>query len=139
MIRAVLDANVVVSGILSGKGYPGRILTAWRGEQFHLVISEAILEEVGRVLRYPKIAARHRWTDAQLQMFIEDLTHLAILTTGQLTLSVIAEDPPDNRYLECAVEGDADYLVSGDRHLPDLAHYRGIEILASRAFVELLG
>ncbi len=139
MIRAVLDANVFVSGILNGKGYPGRILAAWRDERFYLVISEAILEEVSRVLRYPKIAARHRWNDAQIQVFIEDLSHLAILTTGELNLSVIADDPPDNRYLECAVEGAAGYLVSGDHHLLNLAHYGGIEILAPRAFVELLG
>jgi len=139
MIRAVLDANVVVSGVLSGKGYPGRILAAWRDEQFHLVISEAILEEIGRVLRYPRIATRHQWNDAQLRVFIEDLTHVAILTPGELTLSAIAEDPSDNRYLECAVEGDADYIVSGDHHLLNLAHYRGIEILTPRSFVEMHG
>lgn len=139
MIRAVLDANVVVSGVLSGKGYPGRILAAWRDEQIHLVVSEAVLEEIGRVLRYPRIVARHQWTDAQLQVFLEDLTRLTILTPGKLRLSVIAEDPSDNRYIECAVEGQADYIVSGDHHLLHLAHYRGTEILTPRAFVELLG
>ncbi len=61
MIRAVLDANVFVSAVLSARGFPSRILAAWRAEQFHLVISPAILEEISRVFQYPKIALRHRW------------------------------------------------------------------------------
>jgi hypothetical protein len=48
MIRAVLDANVFVSAVLSPKGIPAKVLKAWHAEQFHLVISEAILEEIGR-------------------------------------------------------------------------------------------
>jgi len=60
MIRAVPDANVFVSALLSPRGYPAKILSAWRAERFHLVISPAVLEELDRVLRYPKIVTRHR-------------------------------------------------------------------------------
>ena len=139
MIRAVLDANVFISAILSEKGIPGKILRAWGDERFHLVTSEAILNEIARVLRYPNIARRHRWSETQLQAFLEDVQNLAILTPGQLTLSVIELDPSDNRYLECAVEGEASYIVTGDRHLLDLTQHQGIEILTPRAFIELLG
>jgi predicted nucleic acid-binding protein len=76
--------------------------------------------------RYPKIAKRHRWSEEQLQAFLDNLAHLAILTPGVLTLAVITEDPPDDRYLECAVEGEAAYIVSGDRLLLGLRVYRGI-------------
>jgi putative PIN family toxin of toxin-antitoxin system len=138
MIRAVLDANVLVSAILSPTGVPAQVLTAWREEQFQLVISDAILEEVARVFQYPKITKYHRWSTAQLRAFLDDLRQLAILTPGTLTLAVIHENPPDDRYLECAVEGEAAYLVSGDHHLLNLGAYQGIQILTPRAFLEAL-
>ncbi len=59
MIRAVLDANVFVSAALSPRGSPAKIITAWRAERFDLVISPAILEEIGRVFYYPKVAPHH--------------------------------------------------------------------------------
>ena len=62
-MRVVLGANVLVSAILSPRGTPAQILNAWRAEQFDLVISEAILAEIDRVFRYPKIAKRHRWSE----------------------------------------------------------------------------
>jgi len=138
MMRVVLDANVLVSAILSPRGTPAQILNAWRAEQFDLVISDAILAEIGRVFRYPKIAKRHRWSAERLQAFLDGLAHVAILTPGALTLVVITEDPPDDRYLECAVEGEAAYIVSGDQLLLRLGVYQGIPILTPRAFLEIL-
>ena len=138
MIRAVLDANVLVSAILSPGGPPGRILTAWRQEQFHLVVSRAILEEIGRVFHYPKIARRHRWSEEEIQTFLDELEYFAIPTPGDLELTVVSDDPSDDRYLECAVEGNAEYLVSGDDLLLELGEYQGITILTPRAFLEIL-
>ena len=138
MIRAVLDANVFVSGILT-EGTPRNILRAWRSGQFHLVASQAILGEIGRVLRYPKIARRHHWSEAEIRAYLESLEALTVLTPGGLRLDVVAADPTDDRYLECAVEGEAACLVTGDRHLLDLTAFRDVEILSPREFVELLG
>jgi putative PIN family toxin of toxin-antitoxin system len=137
MIRAVLDANVLVSGIVT-EGVPRSILRAWRAGHFHLVASRATLDEISRVLRYPKIVRRHHWSENEIHAFMESLEALAILTPGKLRLNVVAADPSDDRYLECAVEGDADYLVTGDRHLLELAVYREVEILLPREFMALL-
>ena len=127
-----------MSAILSPKGIPARILNAWRDEQFLLLISRAILDEIGRVLRYPKISKRLRWSEQQIQMFLEDLSRLAILTPGQLSLTIIADDPSDNRYVECAVEGDANYLVSGDDHLLKRGAYEDVLIGTPREFVDVM-
>jgi predicted nucleic acid-binding protein len=70
--------------------------------------------------------------------FVRDLGDLAIVTPGQLRLSVIREDPDDDRYLECAVEGHAEYIVSGDRHLLALGTYRDIAIMSPRVFLAAL-
>ena len=138
MIRAVLDANVLVSSILSSKGFPARIFSAWRDEKFLLLISSAILDEIGRVLRYPKLKKRHGWSETRIQIFLEDLARLAVPTPGNLSLSVVADDPTDDRYVECAVEGGADYLVSGDSHLLKLGAYENILILRPREFFDVI-
>jgi predicted nucleic acid-binding protein len=63
---------------------------------------------------------------------------LAIITAGALRLSVVREDPDDDRYVECAVEGRAEYVVSGDRHLLTLGSYRDFVIVSPRAFLAVL-
>ena len=127
-----------MSAILSPKGNPARILNAWRDEKFLLLISRAILDEIGRVLRYPKIKKRHRWSEQKIQILLEDLSRLAIVTPGKLLLTIIADDPSDDRYLECAVEGEADYLVSGDDHLLKLGAHEDVLIVTPRVFIEVM-
>jgi len=116
MIRAVLDANVFISGILHAQGAPGQVLDAWRAEQFQLLISPPILEELERILHYPKIVTRHGWSQAMVQQFLFRLTTIAITTPGGLVLAVI-DDPSDNRYLECAVEGKCSCLRAKAAHI----------------------
>jgi uncharacterized protein len=137
-MRVVLDANVIVSALINPQGTPAQVFDAWRAERFQLLLSQAILEELGRVLRYPKVAVYHGWTEERLRTWLEDLAHLALMPSGALALTVIQEDPPDNRYLECAVEGEEAYLVSGDRHLLSLGTFQGIPIVSPRSFLEVL-
>ncbi|HET6202164.1 MAG TPA: putative toxin-antitoxin system toxin component, PIN family [Planctomycetota bacterium] len=138
MIRAVLDANVVVSAILSPEGPPGRILSAVRAGRVRLVLSSPILEEIGRVLREPRLSRRHGRSGPEIRDLVQGLEAIALLTPGELQLEVIASDPSDDRYLECAVEGRADWLVSGDAHLLSLREFRGIPIRRPREFLETL-
>jgi uncharacterized protein len=138
MIAAVVDANVFVSAVLSPAGTPAHVLNAWREGRFVLVLSLAILAEIYRVLHYPKIATRHQWSEEQMRTFIDLLASQARITPGALTLTVIEDDPADNRYLECAVEGKADFLVSGDQLLCNLGAYQGVKILTPRALLNVL-
>jgi putative PIN family toxin of toxin-antitoxin system len=139
MIRVVLDANVVVSGIITPEGTPGQILRAALESQFHLVLSSSILEEIERVLRYPHIAKRHAWPQEKIRLFIQELRNTAVLTPGDLVMDVITADPSDNKYLACALEGRADYIVSGDDHLLALRRFQDvIPILTPREFLAIL-
>lgn len=132
MTRAVLDANVFVSAVLTPTGTSGAVLEAWRSQRFALFVSPAILREVARVLVYPKVARRHGWSRKQIQAFVRDFADFAVLTPGEVALSVIRDDPDDDRYLECAVEGHAEHIVSGDQHLLALGAYEGITIVTPR-------
>jgi hypothetical protein len=69
---------------------------------------------------------------------LEDLAALSIVTPGELTLSIVKGRPSDNRYLECAIEGEVDYVVTGDKHLLALEEFQGIEIMPLREFLDRL-
>jgi putative PIN family toxin of toxin-antitoxin system len=134
-MKVVLDANIFVSSLVNTKGNPKRIMSAWKEGAFDLLVSVPILEEVGRVLRYPRIAKRHKQDEQAIQRFLELLKNEAILIEPNERLSVVLEDESDNRYLECALKGKAQYLVSGDNHLLDIGEYKGIIILPPAAFM----
>ena len=137
-MRVVLDANVLISAILSSEGHPAQIVSLWQEGRIELVVSEAVLGELDRVLHYPRIQERYRLPDELVHRFPELLRAGAILVQPDDELTVIDRDPTDNRYLECAVAGHAAYVVSGDDHLLAVGEYRGIRMLAPRDFLVLL-
>ena len=137
-MRVVLDANVFVSALVSSRGVPSRILSLWRIGAFAPLASRPILSELERVLRYPKLQQRYRLPDTEIATFLDLVEACAIHVDVKSTLLVVKADPEDNRYLECALEGGARYVISGDRHLLDLAAYRGIRILAPAEFLVVL-
>jgi len=69
-MKVVLDANVFVSALISSRGAPRQIVDQWRAEAFEHLTSEAILQEIDCVLRYPKIAALHRLPEEELLEFM---------------------------------------------------------------------
>ncbi len=138
MLRVVLDANILVSALISPRGSPAEILARWEAHEFELVLSPPVLNELHRVLHYPRIMARYKLPEEAVQQFLRLLSRQAILVEPAARLAVIEKDPSDNRYLECALAGDASYIVSGDGHLLELATYREIAILAPASFVALL-
>ena len=79
---------------------------------------------------------RHHRTPEQIELFLIKLTKAAVITHGALRLDVIKDDASDNKYLECAVEGGAHYIISGDKHLTDLKSFRGIKIMKPAHFLK---
>jgi len=61
----------------------------------------------------------------------------AWVVEGKAQIDVIQADPTDNKYLACALEGEAEYIVSGDRHLLDVGQYQGIKIMNAQAFLNM--
>jgi hypothetical protein len=139
-VRVVLDANIVASALIRPAGPPGRILGLLFGEgAFELVLSPAIVDELRRVLRYPRVRKRLTLSEVELDGFLLGLELLAVPVAGESTLAVVRADPDDDKYLAAAVEGLAEVVVSGDDHLLALERYEGYVILNARAFLRLLG
>jgi putative PIN family toxin of toxin-antitoxin system len=138
MIRVVLDTNLFVSALLKPGSNPDRIINLVREEKVLLLISDAICDEISRVLFYPKIRRRLVASDVELQNFVKLLRTVAIVSPGSLNLPPLAADPDDTKYLICAVEGRADYIVSGDHHLTDLVIYQGIRVVTPAEFIRIV-
>ena len=133
-MRAVLDANVYVSALLTQGGNAKQIIDMLEDGAFELAISEPILDEIRRVLSYPHLVKTHRKSDQDVEDYVELLRQNAILIAPQVRLDV-SVDESDNRYIECAVEGAADVLVTGDKkHLLPIKAYQGVQIISPAVF-----
>lgn len=134
LLRAVVDTNVYISAFLYPQRAIFQIVHRAARRQYHLLISPAIISEVGRVMREDL-----GWEENARICHLKTLAKAAEIVIPRLTLEVIREDPPDNRILECAVEGRANLIVSGDRHLRRLQVYQGIPIVRPIDFLRTLG
>jgi putative PIN family toxin of toxin-antitoxin system len=136
--RVLLDTNVFISSFVFKKAL-ARIAKAWEKNRFIWILSPEIQQEYLSVISRPKF----RQTQEEI-VLIFDLLSAAIeigvikrvIPKGKL--QVIHDDPKDNIFLECAVAGNADYIITGDQHLLRLRAYRKIKIISPRAFVDLI-
>lgn len=121
MLRVVFDSNVYISALIF-KGYPRQILELAIKRKVILVSSNEIINETSE-----KLKVKFFWPDYRIQDFIHQISELAHIFKPENRISVI-EDEPDNRILECAVEGKANLIISGDNHLLRLKSYNNIPI-----------
>jgi putative PIN family toxin of toxin-antitoxin system len=135
-VRAVLDTNVLVSGLVAESGTPRQILDAWFEDRYVLVTSLYLVEELAHVLSYPRISKRLHLNESTAAAIIGALLSKAEVTPGQLQLPGVTRDPKDDAVVACASEGKADYIVSGDQDLLVLGEYEGIRVVTPRQFVE---
>jgi putative PIN family toxin of toxin-antitoxin system len=141
MIRVVLDTNVFVSAILTPEGPPAKILEIALAGNMTLVISPPILREIGQVFQYPKIInllKKRGITPEEVEKAVLKILKTSFLTPGQLSLEGFSRDPADDMVISGAVEGKANFIISGDRDLTDLQSFQDIRILAPAAFLRLL-
>jgi len=137
MIRIVLDANVFVSAYLSPDSKPARVLKLAAEEgKFQLCASREILEEIMEVLKRPRLRKTYQSSAKEANAYIKAIAAAAIMTTGLIKVNVIEADPADDKYLACALEAQAGYIISGDHHLLDLKSFQGIKIMTPGAFLE---
>ncbi len=133
MLRVVLDSNVFISAILFG-GKPEKIVNLARCGEIELISSLSIINEVLTVLK-----KKFNWNDWQVSQVGIAIREMSTIITPISIIKTITIDDTDNRVLECAYEGKADYIVSGDRHILSLKQYEGIKILSPAKFLTLRG
>jgi putative PIN family toxin of toxin-antitoxin system len=131
-MRVVLDTNIYISAICFG-GKSEKVLNLAREKKIELLISEEIKKEIIEIL-----SRKFNFNNHQIFEVLKDIESLTTLIIPKIRLKVIGEDSNDNRVLECAVEGKAQYIVSGDeKHILPLKEYQGIKILRATEFLNL--
>jgi len=139
MITAVLDANVIVSAAIIARGIPAQIIEQAE-TRFLWLTSEYILAEAAGVLARKHIQSKYRQrvTAARLEGFFDEARRAAVIIDVKSALRAVSRDVKDDPVLACAVDGSADYVVSGDGHLLDLKQFRGVQIKTPAEFLEIL-
>lgn len=135
--RVVVDTNVLVSGLFGIKDSPSsQILNAFRNQKIILATSPAILKEVVDVINRDRIIKRIKMSQKERIDFINKLIERCDVTPGSKLQGVVSRDVKDDKFLSCAVEAQADYIITGDEDLLELKEYEGIKIVTPREFIE---
>ncbi|MGH2957605.1 MAG: putative toxin-antitoxin system toxin component, PIN family [Solirubrobacterales bacterium] len=134
MIRAVLDTNIIVSGLGRPRSVPARVIDHALSGAFIPVTSPALLSELERALRYPKLREAFEDPGAVAELVGE----ISLVVEPDKRLHVIKEDEHDNRVLEAARAADADFAVSGDEHLLSLGSFERTRIVRPGDFIAVL-
>jgi len=121
---------------MSRKIWEVSLYSLWISQEFELATSLEILREVSRVLQYPRIRERFKPKDETIRRFFKLIFRKAIITKDLYSVDRIDDDPTDNKFLACALEAQADFIVSRDPHLRNIKHFHGIKIIDAKSFVE---
>jgi putative PIN family toxin of toxin-antitoxin system len=128
MPRAVLDTNVLVSATIRPSSPPGRVLAALAEGAFEHVTSPQVLEEMREALFAEELRPYQRLTPAEIQDLLTTLERASLLVPGTTRVRV-CRDPDDDKFLAAALEGAAEYIVSGDPDLHAVGTHRGTTVL----------
>jgi putative PIN family toxin of toxin-antitoxin system len=137
-MRAVIDTNILIRALLKPQGTVAPILGRLRAGDYLLLYSAETLEGIADVLSRPRFRNKYGIRDRD----IEALLSLLILRGEKIVPSqriAVCRDPKDDKFLEVAVSGQAEVLVTGDRDLLVLSPFRGIPFLTPAEFLDRLG
>lgn len=135
MIKVVLDTNVLVSALIT-TGKPRVLLFKIIEGKARLIISRGILEELAMVAADDKI--RLYVKEEEVAEFLRILNDVAEVVRLRSRFKVVKDDPGDDVILRTAFDGEADYIVSGDKHLLSLKEFRDIKILTVDEILSML-
>lgn len=131
--KVVIDTNVFISGF-GWDGKPEAVLTLLESGNLANFITPEIFEEVKRVVSYPKL----KFSSSLQTKIIEFVFSYSRVVSSENPLSLIDEDPDDNKFIECALSAHASFIISGDPHLLRIEQYGNILIVTPAQFLELL-
>lgn len=133
--KVVLDTNIWIS-IFFNKILGDEFEELFRSEKIEIFISEKILKEIARVLEYPKIKSILEKSGIILREVLEEILRISKVVNPKKKLEIVRDAPEDNKFLECAFESEAEYVISGDRHLLKLKKFGNVKIISARELIK---
>ena len=131
-LKVVIDTNVYISAIFWG-GNPRKIIELGRDGKINIYTSNDIIKEITEVL-----LNKFKLNYDDVERIFLDFSSFTILVKPFQPLKIIKQDPDDDKFLECAISCNANYIISGDRHLLNLKEYKGIRIVNSSEFLQII-
>lgn len=136
-LKAVVDTNIIISGTIKPQGTIGAVLQRLRRRTYMLLLSRATLDEVVAVLHRPHLRRKYQLSERTVRATLRMIVLRSELVTPDVKIAV-CRDPHDDKFLEVAVTGKADVIVSGDNDLLTMATYAGIPIVSASHFLTML-
>ena len=139
--RAIFDTNIFVRTVIQKDNLPNHLLSLWREGRFVLVLSQSIIDEVERVLSRRDLRLKYRYTLAEVRDLI-NLLHQANIIEVNTSFELCHRDPTDNIFVDCAISGRAQFLVSTDNDLVDNSELKqalfeyGVEVVEPQNFLQ---
>jgi len=128
-MKVVLDTNVFISGIF-WKGASNKVILNWKEGKFTLITSLETILEIIKILKDFKT----KLPDDLIKEWVDLIVRNSIIVGPKEKMTIVEDDPKDNIFIETAVAGNADYIVSQDNHLLKLKEFRGIKIITPEEF-----
>ena len=136
-MKIVLDTNVLVSSSF-WYGSSNLILDKAENKEIELILSREIIKEFSEVLEYEEISKKIRDKNLEMKRTIEKIVSISTIVEPSQKFDIVKEDSDDNKILECAFEGKADFIVSQDAHLLKLKEFQFIKIVTPEEFLKKL-
>ncbi len=136
-MRVVADTNVLISATF-WNGDSHTIIEMVERKELTLLLSKSILEEFSEVLNSEEIQEKIIDKNLVLKRSVERIMSLSEIVEPSKHFSIIQNDPDDDTFLDCAIEGNAEFIITQDHHLLNLKEFKGIKIVTPSDFLHSL-
>ena len=128
MLKVVIDTNLIISSLWGGKSK--ELIDLWQNGKIEVLTSRAIIKE------YLEVLARFNLTMEDYNEWAWNFSNKTTSLDPKKEFKLVKADPDDDKFIECAVEGRADYILAGDKHLLNLKEHNGVKILLVADFLK---
>ena len=132
-MKIVLDANIFISSFFWG-GNPQKVVERIIAGMDELFITKKILDEIDDVVRRPKFHA----DNDRINYFINSIEEIGNKITPLKGIKNGSRDKTDNKYIECGIAANVDYIISGDVHLLEIKNYGSIKIVTAKEYLDIV-
>jgi len=129
--RVVIDTNIYISAVFWG-GKPREVVDLGRDENILVFTSLDINGEIRE-----KLKTKFGLNDEEVDRILLDFSTFTVPVKVTKRIQVVSDDPDDDKFIECALSCDADFIISGDKHLLKMKEYAGIKIFKAKEFLSV--
>jgi hypothetical protein len=137
MTRSVIDTNILIRALIKPLGSVAPIIVRLQEGRFQLIYSQELLDELIAKLELPRIKRKYQLTDNAITTFVNLLVELGERVQPERKVE-ICRDPDDNRVIEAALAGNAEFVVTGDEDLLVIGRFETIRFITPHEFLTIL-